>query len=472
MTQSENLKQDITTPKRGFDLLQLGWVRGIMLSPLFPYALQAVLLAFFLGLAIFGWQLFAPEGVSSKQYAKTNVVNLLIWALWWPIMIWVAVLFGRLWCSICPLELVANITERVGRRLGVRQLVLRRWLQAGVLILVFYAVIQMLVAGIELHRVPAYTSIFLWTLIGMAAIVGFVFKDRAFCRGFCPVGLLLSVYGRGSMLAVRPKSSAACASCPEKDCTESSNRAHLDQRSCPSLLTSAKLNDNADCLVCGQCMKICPPSNMGLYLRLPFHAEDTRTPLASWPITLFVMLVSGFVTYELCSEWKAVQHAYLWAPHAISQSGWVKGTWMLFVVPLLVWSILGGMVLLARGATSMGEAWRRLAMPLAVIISAGHMAKGLAKFSSWGGYLPGVLRDPKGIETARAITSGAASKPAALLPITVVSIVGLCLLLTTGYFALRESRLADPTNHKSRVAPLLLVWLAAITLVFGWGFAS
>ena len=35
-----------------------------------------------------------------------------------------------------------------------------------------YAVIQMLVAGIHLHRVPAYTSMFLWGLLGTAAVVG------------------------------------------------------------------------------------------------------------------------------------------------------------------------------------------------------------------------------------------------------------------------------------------------------------
>ncbi len=471
MTKSASFDQGMEQ-ERGFDLLQVKWIRAVMISPLFPYVLQAVLLVFFIWLAVFGWKLFAPEGVPSKQYAKTNVVNLLIWALWWPAMIWTAVLFGRLWCAVCPLELVANITERVGRWLGVRQLVLKRWLQSGVLILVFYATIQMLVAGIQLHRVPAYTSIFLWSLIGVAAIVGFLFKDRAFCRAFCPVGLLLSVYGRGSMLAVRSKSDDTCASCPGKDCVQSSDRTHLDKRSCPSLLNPAKLNDNADCLVCGQCMKICPPSNMGLYLRRPFHGADLRTPLASWPITLFVMLVSGFITYELCSEWKAVQHAYLLVPHAISESGWVKGIWMLFVVPLLIWSVLGSLVLLGRGAKSMGEAWQRLALPMAVIISAAHMAKGLAKFSSWGGYFPGVLREPKGIETALAITSGAASKPAALLPITLVSIVGMILLVIMGYFAMRESHLADPESHRSRIAPLLLIWLAAMTLIYGWGFVG
>ncbi len=463
--------------KPGFDLLQIRWIRAAFFSPLIPYIFQATILVLFIWLAVIGWRLFAPEGVASKQFAKTNIVNLMVWGLWWPAMVWLAVLCGRLWCSVCPLELVANLSERAGRLLAIKQMGLKRWLQAGVFILFFYATIQMLVAGAELHRVPAYTSIFLWTLLGLAALVGLLFRDRAFCRAFCPVGLLLNVYGRGSLLAVRAKSSDTCTSCPGKDCIQARDRTRWDQRSCPSLLNPSKLNDNADCLICGQCTTTCPSSNVGIYLRRPFHSADTRERLASWPLTLFVMLVSGFVTYELFSEWKAAQSVFLWVPTTITGmvgasewSGWIKGTWMLIVVPLLLWLVFGSLVLGLHGARSMGEAWRRLAMPMAIILAAGHMSKGLAKFVSWGGYLPGALREPTGTETALAIASGASSKPTTLMPLALVSVIALTLLAIMGYFALRESRLTDPKTHLSRGVPLVLALLASAVLLFGWGY--
>jgi polyferredoxin len=463
----------------GFNLLRLAPVRAVFLSPLFPYVVQAAILVFFVWLAVFGWGLFAPEGVQSKQFAKTNIVNLLIWGVWWPAMVWGAVFFGRIWCAICPLELLANITERLSRLTGFRQRTLKRWLQSGVLILLFYALIQMFVAGAELHRIPAYTSVFLCSLLVLAAVVGFLYKDRAICRGFCPIGLLLSAYGRGSMLAVRSVESSTCESCAGKDCRKQEYRGRLDARSCPSLLNPAKLNDDSDCLVCGQCMKACPPDNMGLYLRAPFHANDTRERIASWPMTLFIMLVSGFVAYELFSEWKAAQAIYLWVPHTVAEAmglgsceGWIKGIWMLFVAPLVPWLVLGGFVVLLRGARNLGEAWRRLALPLAVVIAAGHMAKGLAKITSWGGYLPMALKEPSGSETALAITAGTMDKPASLMPITMVSVLSLLLLLMMGYYSLRESRLAEPETHKSRVPSILLATLASAFLIFGWGLSG
>ena len=460
----------------GLNLLRVAPVRAVFLSPLFPYVIQVAILVLFVGLAVFGWGLFAPEGVASKQYAKTNIVNLLIWGVWWPAMIWGAVFFGRSWCAVCPLELVSNVTERLGRRTGIKQRTLSRALYSGVVILFFYAVIQLLVAGAQLHRVPAYTSTFLWTLLGLAAVVGFLYRDRAFCRGFCPVGLLLSAYGRGSLVAVRSLDADVCEQCPEQNCKSQEFRDRLDARSCPSLLDPTTLADNADCLMCGQCAKACPSANVGLVLRSPFSAADRRPLMATWPLALFVTLVSGFVIYESFSEWKAAQALFLWMPETVAaamgfdaHNGWVKGVWMLFVVPAVLWSALSGLVVLFRGAKSMGEAWRRLALPLAVVIAAAHMAKGLAKVTSWGVYLPMAFDEPKGADSALAITAKTLDKPHAALSLTVVSVISLLLVLSMGYFGLRESRLADAETHKGRTPAILLVTCGLAFLIFGWG---
>ncbi len=461
------------------NLLRFRPVRLVALSAWFPYLPQAVLLAFFVFLAVLSWGVVAPEGVESKQLAQTNAVNLLVWGLWWPAMVWAAVLLGRAWCAVCPLELLANGTERLGRRLGVRQRILGRWLRAGFLIVGLYFVIQLLIPGIELHRVPAYTSLFLWSLLSLAALVGFLARDRAFCRGFCPVGVLLSAYGRGGVLAVRASGDEPCTVCAGKGCRSHRNRDRLDARSCPSLLNPPKLDDNAECLLCLQCVKACPSGNMGLFLRRPFSIADTRQVLASWPLTLFLMVVSGYISYQLCSEWRGAQAAFLWPPRALAAwvglpdwAGWFRGIWTLVVVPLLLWTLLGLPVVWLRGKGGLVQAWRSLALPMAVVLAAGHMAKGLAKFVEWAGYLPRTLEDHSGIATASGIASGLLDKPAPLMPMTLVSTASLLLLAVMAYYALRESKLADPATHSSRAPSLIVAVLLSAALIAGWGFFS
>lgn len=461
----------------GLDLLRFRPVKALVRWWGFPYVFQATLLALFVFMAALAWGLYPPEGVNDKLFAKSSLVNLLVWFLWWPAMVWTAVLLGRVWCAVCPLELVANGSERLARRLGVKQRVLGKWLRSGALIVALYGLIQMLVAGAHLHRIPAYTSLFLWGLLTAAALAGFFFKDRAFCRGFCPVGLLLGTYGRGAMLAVRSTSRDQCAACTGKDCVRGCNRTKADARSCPSLLNPARVNSNSDCLVCGQCVKVCQPDNMGLFLRRPFDPADQREPLAAWPVTLFVMLVSGFVTSELCSEWIAAKHVFLLIPEGITAwlgqpglGGWVEGFWTLLVVPSLVWFVLGTLVVKAGGAASLGEAVRRLALPMAVVISAGHLCKGLAKLTSAIGFVPLAARDPVGVETARGLAGNTIPQPAALLPMIAVSLMAVVLVVTAACFAVRELRLAQGETHRGYRLPVLAVASCFLFIVFGWGF--
>ena len=139
-------------PFTGINLLRFKPVHGLVRWAGFPYVFQGVMLVVLVALGVASWQQYAPDGVADGLYARTNIVQLLIWGLWWPAMIWAAVLLGRAWCMVCPLELVANVSERLSRLVGIQQRVLGRWLRSGFAIVVLYAVIQMLVAGI--HPTP------------------------------------------------------------------------------------------------------------------------------------------------------------------------------------------------------------------------------------------------------------------------------------------------------------------------------
>jgi hypothetical protein len=445
------------------NLLQFRPFAALVKWPGFSSVLRIAALAVFIALAVLGWGLYTPPGVNAKLYAKTNLVNLAIWGLWWPLMVWTAVLLGRVWCVACPLEFVSSTAENLGRKIGFTQRPLPGWLARSALVVLLFAALQMLVPGVQIHRVPHYTSIFLWTSLSIAFAVGLLFKHRAFCRGFCPVSLLLNAYGRGGMLAVRPSAATT---------------AHLksapDARACPSLLNASRLNSNKDCLLCGTCIQADSANTMQFVLRLPFSKADAREPIASWPLTLFVMIVSGFVTYELCGVWKAADSVFLWFPRMLAASlpaaaaGWVQGAYTVVLVPLVLWLVLGALSVLLGGANSLGVAWRRLALPIAVVAAAGHMAKAIEKLTSWVVFLPNAFAEPAGIQTALTMHAKVVSQPTALLSPMALSCICTGILMAGVVFAMREARLAYSENVRARMVPVVLLGGFYFFLLFGW----
>ena len=91
-------------PSSGINLLVSGPIRKLVLWAGFPYLFQLFTLGALLSLAVLGWGQMTPAGVPDKLYAKTNLVNLVVWGLFWPAIVWVTVLLGRVWCTIWPIS--------------------------------------------------------------------------------------------------------------------------------------------------------------------------------------------------------------------------------------------------------------------------------------------------------------------------------------------------------------------------------
>lgn len=285
--------------------------------------------------------------------------------------------------------------------------------------------------------------------------------------------MLLNAYGRGGMIAVRAGSGNTCQGCTGKDCIMACNRNKLDSRSCPSLLNPPKLNSNKDCLVCGQCIKSCEPDNMQLLFRKPFDKSDAREKKASWSLTIFIMLVSGFVTSELTTEWKEANKIFVLIPEYLtsltgldSVSGFIEGIWMIIIFPLLLWTIFGLVTMLTKAADSITDAWRRLALPLVIIISAGHLTKAVAKLNSWINFLPEVIKHPGGISTLDMIKSGFI--PENILSNQIVSLIGLLLLITGLLYSIREEKIIN-RNIYAGLIPKLAIFLLYAVIVIGIG---
>ena len=76
----------------------------------------------FISLFVFIMLIYGAIGITTqdKDFAKilrnTNLANLIVWSYWWPFIIITAILFGRFWCTICPMELVTSFFGKMGLR--------------------------------------------------------------------------------------------------------------------------------------------------------------------------------------------------------------------------------------------------------------------------------------------------------------------------------------------------------------------
>ncbi|MGE5430646.1 MAG: 4Fe-4S binding protein [Syntrophomonadaceae bacterium] len=430
-----------------FNLLDIPVIKKLLLAKAFPYAIQTVILLVLIGFILLGRGVYTPEGQDVELFAKSNIVCMVIWGIWWPLMIWTVVIFGRLWCMICPLELMSRIGGKIGLLLRIKTFSISRPVKAGFIIVGLYALIQLLAAGTGLHYVPAYTALFLTCLITFAMIIGVVFKSGTFCRGFCPIAMTLNAYSRGSMLAVRAGSANKCAECKAKSCIRTSENKSIFKSGggCPVNLYPPHLKSNKDCVLCGQCIKSCKSSNMQLLIRLPFNKKDRREKRASWAFTLFIMIDSGFVLGEICEQWDFTDKIFMAVPEYFMNyfnfqgySGWIEGVWTLFIFPLLLWTIMGIFLKSTGGLKSIIHSWRAFAFRAVIIFSSLHLIKSFLRFAEWSAFLPYAVKDPRGINNAKAFSSGALLYPQSVFNpfiILAISIVILCFAL---YFFLRE----------------------------------
>jgi polyferredoxin len=424
------------TSRVSLDLLKCKPVHGVVKWPWFPLVLQLAALGAVLALAAVGLGIgLGARPADLMILRKTNITTLVVWGIWWPSMIAVAVTFGRVWCTVCPMELVNRAADALARTIGWRRLPLGRILRAGWAILLLYLVLQVMVAGLSIHRVPHYTALFLLLLIGVALATGLVFREsRSFCRAFCPAGALLSVYGRNTSLQLETRDASMCAHCPTKDCIRAENRYRFDKRSCPSQLRPFHREPSDGCVLCLQCAKVCPYGNVGLGLvsnDTPVRRKSLLRPYEA----VFVMVALGFVSHEVVGEVKWLDKTFHAIPALLARSlptvsfGWFEAIWFLLLFPLLVWSVIAAAAFLFGHRGQTGLLLIAAATGAAPVVAMAHLAKAAAKLTSWGGFLPMALTDPHGLSTMRKVSTHAVAIPPPMIQLTLLGWLMLALVV-------------------------------------------
>jgi len=438
----------------------------------------------FLTLTVFVILIYGAIGVTTKDpdFAKilrnTNLSNLIVWSYWWPMIIVTAILFGRFWCSICPMELITSAIGKIGLRKKPGVFLRSEWV-----ITLLYAVI--LVLGIHtfaIHRIPQYMAIYMLALVLIAIIVGFIWEKRTFCTYVCPIGHLLGLYSLLSFKKLRVKDSNLCKTCKTKDCIHNNNHYKFVGRSCTSELYPPKITDNRNCILCGQCFKSCTRDNIAIQKR-KFAADLFTNINLKWAEITFFIIVSGFVVYEILSEWSVSKNIVMtvpnWINHNLNISGDAVGTikaLTLFGLLPLGFYLIFVIVKKLFADESWKNGFSQLVIAILPITASMHLLKALLKTTSRIPYWEYVFFDPKGVVTAEKIMQHKSMLQNGFLDNIFSPTIGFIAVSLATSGLILSLYIIGKQTHKNNLSKAVSVFAAVvyaglfITTLFVWKF--
>lgn len=194
--------------------------------------------------------------------ASLNFGSVMVWIFLWPILPILFLLFGRLWCSVCPMS---KISDEVQRRVGLNKKVPRFLQKYGVwIIIAAFLVITWSDVAFGLVESPRNTGYLLTiTMVGVI-LIGAIFEKRAWCRYLCFLGGLSSNYSMSSALELRADKEV-CKTCKTPTCYTGDNRVD----GCSMFEYPRTMDSNRFCNFCSNCIKTCQHDAIRITPRLP-----------------------------------------------------------------------------------------------------------------------------------------------------------------------------------------------------------
>lgn len=344
-------------------------------------------------------------GLFGTQVPERNFATVVTWNLWWSGLVFSILLFGSAWCAICPWDAMAQwlVRRRLWRRAEPNNslnLSVPGYLKSVWPALFLFIALTWLELGVGTTVNPYATAIISLLMVIMATVSLSVFKRKAFCKHFCPVGRTIGFYSQLAPVELRPIDNNICTDCETLDCYHGNDQ--IDP--CPTGLVMGTLNQNTYCTSCGNCTQSCPEQNIAWRLREP-SVEAVQGARPHWDEAWFMiglLALTAFHGITMLGFWEE------WLSdlaRLIGDSGQLLWSFSigLTLCFLLVIGLYMALVTIMRRLTGTALSFRRsfsamafVAIPLAF---AYHMAHNLNHLIREGAGLLSVFRNPLGTDT-------------------------------------------------------------------------
>ena len=364
------------------NLLANDRVRAVLRHPALSLSLLWMTTAFVLLVgALTALGALMPVG-HPLQDKNLNPGMWLTWHVWFAVLPFSALLIGRIWCAVCPIAFIADLFGKVARlNLPVPKFVKRLdfWL-----LLATFVVVDSTEGLTGVADSPLGTAVFLVLIVGAAVAVTFVFERRTFCRYLCPLSGWLGTYATVSIFEVRGNKRVCQTRCGDYSCYKGTERVP----GCPMFLYPASMTTNAECMMCGNCIKSCENRGVQLNLRPPLQElwQNTKPTVA---LGLFSIVICGVMLLHQFGKlawWKAMELAFP-LPPLLGE----LGAYALFVGFTVTGFLLASVLSSAAGREGLPANLARFGLGFVPMALAGHLSyvtqkflsKGVGVISSW-----------------------------------------------------------------------------------------
>ncbi|CAG36014.1 sigma 54-interacting transcriptional regulator [Desulfotalea psychrophila] len=280
-----------------FNLLRFPWVRSFITSKRFPQVPQIVIGGVLL-LAVFVL-FFGPRS------AEANLGLTISWSIGWPLMFFSFFFLARIWCSVCSLAMPGMLLQNIFPSKRKTPAFIKKnsgWLMAILCVLVFWVEIVW-----DAYENPLLTGMIILTITFGSIIFSLLYSRRTWCRYLCPLGAVNAIFAMPSILELRSNKDVCLNKCQDHACYAGGE----ESDGCPMFRHPYLVDNNRDCIICGECVKNCNNSAVQLNLRIaPQELWSLQTPRLADSF-LIVALGAIFFPFALHTDFVTKARAVL-----------------------------------------------------------------------------------------------------------------------------------------------------------------